>query len=223
MSGAPVTLVDTTNTAISMATAAKQPALGTAGTASTDVLTVQGIASGTPLFVDQTKQTSLVSIPAGTSFTRPADTTAYAIGDLVANSTTAGSVVALTWTGATITGSGGSGEIAAVTVRADSAAATVRVHFFTYAPTVSNGDNGNLVVSNFASTTSSYYVGYFDVVLQPEATIAGGGILGQSVGGSIPYKLASADSLYALVEARTIFTPTSAGVYIVTPRLRRFS
>lgn len=34
------------------ATAAKQPALGTAGTASTDVITVQGIASMTPLLVD---------------------------------------------------------------------------------------------------------------------------------------------------------------------------
>lgn len=33
------------------ATAAKQPALGTAGTASTDVITVQGIASGTPVIV----------------------------------------------------------------------------------------------------------------------------------------------------------------------------
>jgi len=32
-------------------TAAKQPALGTAGTASTDVITVQGIASMTPLLV----------------------------------------------------------------------------------------------------------------------------------------------------------------------------
>jgi hypothetical protein len=31
---------------------------------------------------------------ASASFTRPADTTAYASGDLVANSTTAGSVVA---------------------------------------------------------------------------------------------------------------------------------
>jgi len=34
------------------ATAAKQPALGTAGSASADVVTVQGIASGTPLRVD---------------------------------------------------------------------------------------------------------------------------------------------------------------------------
>lgn len=36
------------------ATAAKQPALGTAGTASSDVITVQGIASMTPLLVDGT-------------------------------------------------------------------------------------------------------------------------------------------------------------------------
>jgi hypothetical protein len=38
-----------------LATAAKQPALGTAGTASADVITVQGIASGTPLIVTEAK------------------------------------------------------------------------------------------------------------------------------------------------------------------------
>lgn len=43
------------------ATAAKQPALGTAGTASTDVLTVQGIASMTPLKVDGSAVTQPVS------------------------------------------------------------------------------------------------------------------------------------------------------------------
>lgn len=42
----------TINTTLgSAATAAKQPALGTAGTASADVITVQGIASGVPVFV----------------------------------------------------------------------------------------------------------------------------------------------------------------------------
>ena len=60
------------------ATAAKQPALGTAGSASSDVLTVQGIASMTPLKVDgsgvtqpvsgtfwqSTQPVSLVSLPA---------------------------------------------------------------------------------------------------------------------------------------------------------------
>lgn len=43
------------------ATSAKQPALGTAGTASTDVLSVQGIASMTPLKVDGSGVTQPVS------------------------------------------------------------------------------------------------------------------------------------------------------------------
>lgn len=54
------------------ATAAKQPALGTAGTASTDVLTVQGIASMTALKVDGSAVTQPVSaaslpLPSGAS------------------------------------------------------------------------------------------------------------------------------------------------------------
>lgn len=43
----PVQLRDASGVAIVPATAAKQPALGTAGSASTDVVTIQGIASGT--------------------------------------------------------------------------------------------------------------------------------------------------------------------------------
>lgn len=49
------------------ATAAKQPALGTAGTASTDVLSVQGIASMTPLLVDATGQGDVPITLAGES------------------------------------------------------------------------------------------------------------------------------------------------------------
>lgn len=72
------------------ATAAKQPALGTAGTASSDVITIQGIASMTPIAVRQ----ELFS--ATTTFTRPADTTAYASGDALSNSTSAGTQLTLT-------------------------------------------------------------------------------------------------------------------------------
>ncbi len=46
------------------ATAAKQPALGTAGAASTDVLTVQGIASMTPFLVDNSANTQPISASA---------------------------------------------------------------------------------------------------------------------------------------------------------------
>lgn len=48
------------------ATAAKQPALGTAGTASSDVLTIQGIASMTPVTVS-VSGTPNVAVPAATS------------------------------------------------------------------------------------------------------------------------------------------------------------
>ena len=53
------------------ATAAKQPALGTAGTASTDVLTVQGIASGTALKTDSSATTQPVSGTVAVSGTVP--------------------------------------------------------------------------------------------------------------------------------------------------------
>ena len=48
------------------ATAAKQPALGTAGTASSDVLSVQGIASMTPLQVGDNSASLTVDAPVGT-------------------------------------------------------------------------------------------------------------------------------------------------------------
>lgn len=48
-------------------TAAKQPALGTAGTASADVLSVQGVASMTPLKVDASDTTQPVSLAAATA------------------------------------------------------------------------------------------------------------------------------------------------------------
>jgi hypothetical protein len=70
-------------------TAAKQPALGTAGIASTDVLTVQGIASMTPLKVDGSATTQPVSLT-----TLPALTAGSAvIGHVIADS---GSTTAVT-------------------------------------------------------------------------------------------------------------------------------
>jgi hypothetical protein len=69
------------------ATAAKQPALGTAGTASADVLSVQGIASGTP-FVTVGKLAAVSQ-----TFTRPANATAYAINQAVNTNVTTGTVI----------------------------------------------------------------------------------------------------------------------------------
>lgn len=75
------------------------------------------------------------------TFTRPANTTQYSSGDLVANSTTAGSVVPIKFN----IGHGG-GYITSINLSksdgADVTGADFLIRFFTSSPTVANGDNG---------------------------------------------------------------------------------
>jgi hypothetical protein len=74
------------------ATAAKQPALGTAGTASTDVITVQGIASMTPILATLSGTnniatvTTVTTVSAVTAITNALPAGTNAIGKLAANS-----------------------------------------------------------------------------------------------------------------------------------------
>lgn len=70
-------------------TAAKQPALGTAGTPSADVLTVQGAASMTALKVDPSGVTSPVSIAATVKTTQtPTTSGGYSVSRLLSAATT---------------------------------------------------------------------------------------------------------------------------------------
>jgi hypothetical protein len=81
------------------ATAAKQPSLGTAGAASTDVLTVQGISSMTPLKVDGSAVTQpisgsltnisgTISLPTGASTSANQATANTSLGTIATNSAT---------------------------------------------------------------------------------------------------------------------------------------
>lgn len=85
-------------------TAAKQPALGTAGTASTDVLTVQGIASMTALKVDG----SAVTQPVSGTVTANLSATDNAVLDAIAASTAA--IETAVEGTLTVTGGGGGTE-----------------------------------------------------------------------------------------------------------------
>ncbi len=72
------------------ATAAKQPSLGTAGSASTDVITVQGIASGVAQPISGTVTAiGLRPFESSVTITRPANTTAYAVGQVLSTATSA--------------------------------------------------------------------------------------------------------------------------------------
>lgn len=148
------------------------------------------------------------NIEVASAFQRPADTTQYASGDLTANSTTAASVVPLSW----VVGTPGSrGAIRRARIVKNSTGITTcafRVHLYYRLPVVSNGDNGAWV-----STRHGDYVGAIDVTLDRAmaAGAAGIGTVKSGEGTEINYVLPPGQTvLYGLVEARAAYTPASA-------------
>lgn len=194
------------------ATSTKQPALGVAGTPSTDVLSVQG-AAGTPL------TTGGLSVRVGASFTTPAGTTAYSIGDLIANSGTAASVVPMTLAAARAVNT--TGRIRRVRVKtADTGAAaqTVRVHFYEADPSAStgitNGDNGAYL------TKEATWIGACDVILNQHFSDAEKGIGVSNIGTEIIFGPATGtQNLFALLEARSALTPQGAKLWTVVAEI----
>ena len=140
---------------------------------------------------------------------RPADTNAYAIGDLIANNTTASSVLALSLA---------TGAKAGIATRVrlkinDTAwkAATVRCHFFKVAPTVTVGDNGALNVSETYAFTESDYLGYVDVTLAQQTS--DGYVKGFANFQFAFDVLAGNTGIFSLLEARSAVTPGSAKTF----------
>lgn len=147
-----------------------------------------------------------VKVATATAITRPADTTAYAAGDLVANSTTAGSVVAGVISAAR--------AVDAVTsmlrCRLRKSGATLtnaifRIHFYNTAPTVTNGDNGVWL------STQSGYCGSMDVNIDKAFSSGSEGIGVPTNGSAIVFAPATGTAdIYFLIEARAAYTPISA-------------
>lgn len=150
--------------------------------------------------------------PSG-NFTRPNDTTAYASGDLVANSTTAGSVDAVSITVSRV--AAGSFMLRRCKLHKSGTTTTnalFRVHLFRADPaTVTNGDNGAFSVSGVAD-----YVGGFDVTVDRAFTDGAAGFGVPVVGSEMTVKLASGSVLYAMVEARAAYTPAANEVFTIT-------
>lgn len=144
----------------------------------------------------------LITNPTAT-LTLPNSTTTYAVGDLVANSATAGSVTPLEFT---VTGeSGGSFLVTGVVIKSNRTAATTvgffRLHLYSAAPTVdTTGDDG--VFGDNVNMGSARYLGALDFAMDRKHKDGHGGG-GQPVTRAyIPVKLESGTSIYGLVEAR---------------------
>lgn len=150
--------------------------------------------------------------------TRPANTTAYSQNDLLANNVTAGSIAATSFTAARV--SGGSGVIirARLVTNATTGwdAVTVRVRFWSVAPTWTNGDNGAYAVA----TGSAGYLGRMDMTLEQ----LGDGAVGNGAPGTgtaIAFDLASGTALYwdLQITSAAGATPISGQTFTLIPEI----
>jgi len=252
-------------------TSAKQPALGTAGSASADVITMQGIASMTPILANPgtaanwgllaiasttsgqvgqlgmgavttsaptytTAQTDPLSLDTSgnlrvtgltstsysgaitnptSTLTRPNDTTAYAINDLIASSTTAGSIVVPSFA---IANSAGGAIIPRVRVNTNVTtgwgAVNLLVTLWAVAPTYTNGDNGAYAVA----TGSANRIGQYQVTLTQNGDGADGEGM-PNVGNASAVKLASGTAIYWDIQTLTAATPIANQTFVITPEL----
>jgi hypothetical protein len=157
----------------------------------------------------------LIALPAPT-FTRPADTTAYAQFDLMANSTTAGSVTNRIFTAKRFKG--------ALKIKRAKLAKSSNVitnanfllHLFATAPTyATSGDNGLLT----ANTTASNYLGTLNVAtmtgLVSDAGAVGQGVpvVGTEVLWHPDWPTSGQADLYGVMAANAAYTPTSAETF----------
>lgn len=147
---------------------------------------------------------------AASQMMRPADTTAYAVGDLVANSTTAGSVTPLTFAvnRSGTTGLGGMIRRAKLkTSNVSLTSASFRLHLYSASPTVANGDNGA-----WSSSGAATYLGAIDFTLVRAFTDGAAGWSTVLEGQEINF---TTDNVYGLLEARDTYTPASAQTFDV--------
>jgi hypothetical protein len=147
-------------------------------------------------------------------FARPNDTTAYAAGDLVANSTTAGAVVPLRIDLGNIAAVGhGITRItrARLTKSGPSPTnASFRIHLYEAAPTPQNGDNGAWSTDHAAS-----WLGNIDVTSMLAFTDGCTGTGSATAGSEMFLRLASG-AIFALLEAKAAYTPIANETFTLT-------
>lgn len=153
------------------------------------------------------------------SFTRPADTTAYNAGDLVANSTTPGAVSPLVFSSAKLgSGRGIIRRIRLFKTAATTTAAIFNIHLFATSPVSSAGDN-----DAFAVDTSANFLGTVTIDMTSGAFATAADIIKTAaVSPEINFDLASVSPssrrLYALIQTGTggTYTPESEETFTVT-------
>jgi hypothetical protein len=159
-----------------------------------------------------------LAIVSGAPFTRPNDTTAYASGDLVANSVTAASVVPITLTVASAIDA--LFRIRRVRLKKSGVVitnASFRVHFYRNTPGVpAGGDNAAW------STAEAGYLGSIDVTVDKAFTDGAKGFASATIGAEIIAQPTSgAATIFALLEARGAYTPAAQEIFTIEAEIEQ--
>lgn len=143
----------------------------------------------------------------GAAFNRPADTTTYAVGDVVAPSP----VAVLSFSAARK--NGGTGVITGVRLSKSTntlSGAVFRVHFFKNAPvTLPSADN--VAFAGAVSGIAAVAIGYVDVTMDQAYTDGAKGFA--SINAKAFAAAGGSPNLYALIEARGAYTPGNAETF----------
>jgi hypothetical protein len=185
--------------------------------AGTNSIGTVGLNAGTNNIGAVTSNNALIERVA--SFTRPADTTTYASGDLVANNTTAGSVVPLTFTAVTRS-AGDSVRIERARINTSNALltnASFRLHLFETTPVPTVGDNGVFNTAGVLATSGiDGYLGNFSITLSNSGTTGSSGRGVPDVGSAIIATPATGTSIFGLLEVTAAYVPVSAATFTVS-------
>lgn len=151
------------------------------------------------------------------SFVRPANTTAYTAGDLVANDVDAADVVPLKFSVARL--GSGRGIVRRIILFKDdetTTAAAFNLHLFSESPAVNNGDNGA-----FQPTTVQNYLGTVAIDMSTGAVasatdLAKGGAPAAEINFDLRVVGDRERRLYGLLEATGAYAPSASELFEVT-------
>lgn len=152
-------------------------------------------------------------IAVAVEFTRPSDTNAYGLNDVVSDSTSATTMQAIANAGRV---SGGSGYIVGIRISTDKKSITpqLRIHFFNTNGATVSADNANWQ-DKYADAGKR--IGYYDMPAMTTAADTSNSDMSRTVDMTmrIPY-VCAATSLYFVLETLTVFTPANGQKFTVT-------
>lgn len=200
------------------------PGPGGALTQATDVIATMRV-NGAGEEVGSSAAPEAATTPGGlqtvgsTTIVRPANTTAYTAGDLVADNVTAANVTNFVFANA-VRSAAECFRIERCRLRKSTALltnASFRVYLFRAAQAVNVGDNGVLNnVGVLAMANVDNLVGWFDIVMDRAGVAGARGVGVPAVGPCIITQPAAGTSLYALVEVLGPYVPGSAETFAIT-------